>query len=161
MRCHSYTRHCAVISHRKVLKKCSVYQYFFSIIAQVGPWIMTTKANCSSHSFTGKDGEVSHVCDPIETEVVNRNITLPFFWNVISNATTESVQVLRGRDKDEQPMRQCAAIVLAGFMLFLVEGIIAVIQHDRTTMIASIVFDASLLLLLTGFTTTRWLSCRK
>jgi hypothetical protein len=58
-------------------------------------------------------------------------------------------------------MRQCAAIVLIGFMAFLVNGIIAVILHDRTTMIISVVFDTALLLLLTGFTTTRWLICRK
>jgi len=112
-----------------------------------------------SRTSPSKDGAVVRVITPSECEVANRNPTSRSLWSGISSAITAGSHVLKNRDN--RPMRQCAAIVLIGFMAFLVDGIIAVILHDRTTMIISVVFDAALLLLLTGFTTTRWLICRK
>jgi hypothetical protein len=121
---------------------------------------MSSKGNektCSSTSFPSKDGAVA--VTPTKSQGANRNPTSRSLWSGISSAITTSWHVLKNRDN--RPMRQCAAIVLIGFMAFLIDGIIAVILHDRTTMIISVVFDAALLLLLTGFTITRWLTCRK
>jgi hypothetical protein len=109
------------------------------------------EVTCSSTSLHSKDGVVVHVAE--------RNPTSRSLWSGISTAITESWHVLQNRDN--RPMRQCAAIVLMGFMAFLVEGIIAVILHDRTTMIISVVFDTALLFLMTDFSTMRWLICRK
>ena len=117
------------------------------------------KVTCSRTSSPSKGGAAVHVTTPSKSEVANRNQTSRSLWSRISSAITASVYVLKNRDN--RPMRQCAALVLIGFLAFLIEGIIAVILHDRTTMIISVVFDAALLFLLTGFTTTRWLICRK
>jgi hypothetical protein len=114
---------------------------------------------CSSTSLHSKDGVVVHVGTSTDFEIAERNPTSHSLWSGISTAITESWHVLQNRDN--RPMRQCAAIVLMGFMAFLVEGIIAVILHDRTTMIISVVFDTALLFLMTDFSTMRWLICRK
>ena len=59
--------------------------------------------------------------------------------------------------EDLTTMRHCTAIVLVGFMLFVVEGVVAVLIHSKVVMIVSVAFDSTLLVALTTYITVRWL----
>ncbi|KAK3670717.1 hypothetical protein LTR78_009409 [Recurvomyces mirabilis] len=59
-----------------------------------------------------------------------------------------------------RPMRHCAAVALAGFVLFIVEGTAAVVVHNKVTMVASGVFDGTILLLIFGLIVARLITSR-
>ncbi|KAK4555405.1 hypothetical protein LTR86_007702 [Recurvomyces mirabilis] len=59
-----------------------------------------------------------------------------------------------------RPMRHCAAVALAGFVLFIVEGTAAVVVHNKVTMIASGVFDGTVLLLMLCLMAARLITSR-
>ena len=60
-----------------------------------------------------------------------------------------------------RPMRQCAAVALIGFVLFIVEGTVAILVHDKVTMIASGVFDGTILVLMLGLIAARLIRSRE
>jgi len=60
-----------------------------------------------------------------------------------------------------RPMRHCAVVSLTGFVLFIVEGTVAVLVHDKVTMVASGVFDGTILVLMLALISLRLVTSRK
>jgi hypothetical protein len=97
------------------------------------------------------------------------DIIKPIDQNAVPTSSFSSGDTDDGMHSDDQnaelhrfrqPLRQCAIVTLVGFLLFMIGGSAAVLNHGRIAFLTSLTFGGAIELLIVAYIALRLLTAR-